>query len=362
MSQLSNQLDHYRLLGRSGLRVSPLCLGTMTFGNSWGWGADVDESQRMLDVYADLGGNFIDTANEYTDGESESILGSVLQGRRERFVIATKFGLSRREGDPNGGGAHRKSLKRAVEDSLRRLKTDYIDLYYLHIWDWRTPIEETLGAMNDLVREGKVLYLGMSDAPAWKVAEANTLARMAHWSPFVAYQGRYNLIDRTLERDVLPMSVDHGLQTVTWQALASGILTGKYAKANSTNAPEEGTRSGMVQGAGWLTDRALAIAAEVKSIADEINSTSAEVAIAWVLSRFGRPIPILGARTASQLQENLKAATLTLPEETLSRLSKVSAFELGFPHDFASSEAVAGIIDKGVTVERGPQFDYNRWR
>lgn len=355
-------LDHYATLGRSGLRISPIALGTMTFGTAWGWGADAAECRRMLDVYADRGGNFIDTANEYTGGESEAFLGEVLAGRRERFVLATKYGLSQTPGDPNGGGGHRKSIKRAVEDSLRRLKTDHIDLFYLHVWDGRTPIEETLQALNDLVRAGKVLYLGISDTPAWKVAEANTHARLSHLSPFVAYQGRYNLIDRTIERDVLPMAADHGLRAVTWQALASGILTGKYLGPVADAAQAKaGTREGMVHGAGWLNERAVAIAREVQTVADELGTHPGAVAVAWVLSRTGAPVPVLGARTAAQLEQTLQAATLALPPEALTRLSKVSASDPGFPHNFIETEMVVKLIDKDVLVAGGPVVDRQRW-
>ena len=353
-------LDRYGLLGRSGLRVSPIALGTMTFGTSWGWGADAGESRRQIDLYADRGGNFVDTANEYTGGESESFVGEALDGRRDRFVIATKFGLSQANGDPNAGGAHRKSLKRAVENSLKRLRTDYIDLFYLHIWDWRTPIKETVLALNDLVREGKVLYLGISDTPAWKVVEANMFARAHGLSPFVAYQGRYSLVDRTMERDLLPMAVDHGLRPVTWQPLASGVLTGKYLDREGGTAIDTG-RSGMVAGMGLLDDRATTIARAVREVADEMSVPAAAVAVAWVASRTGAPIPIVGARTADQLEESLRTDEVSLPPEALRKLSEASAFDIGFPLDFAASPDVAGITDKGVTVEGGPVADLARW-
>ncbi|WP_227271010.1 aldo/keto reductase [Roseobacter weihaiensis] len=353
-------LDNYSLLGRSGLRVSPLALGTMTFGTSWGWGANADESRRQLDLYGDRGGNFVDGANEYTGGESEEFLGDVLKDRRDRFVLATKFGLSQNEGDPNAGGAHRKSLRRAVEDSLRRLRTDHIDLFYLHIWDWRTPIEETVLALNDLVRDGKVLYLGISDTPAWKVVEANMFARQHGLSPFVAYQGRYSLIDRTMERDLLPMSVDHGLRPVTWQALASGVLTGKYLDKD-VSKPTDGSREGMVGNMGLLDERSTAIARKVKEIADELGVPPGAVAISWVMQRTGAPIPVVGARKADQLAQSLKATEVVLNEDALASLSEVSAFEIGFPLDFAASPSAAGLIDKGAKVAGGPEADLARW-
>ncbi|MEM8812079.1 MAG: aldo/keto reductase [Pseudomonadota bacterium] len=352
------RLDQYDLLGRSGLRVSPMALGGMTMGTAWGWGADRSETRRIVDLYADGGGNFIDGANEYTGGESEEYLGEVLDGRRDRFVLATKFGLSQNEGDPNGGGAHRKAIRNAIDHSLRRLKTDYIDLYYLHIWDWRTPIEETVMAMNDLVREGKVLYLGISDTPAWKVAEANMFARQNGLSPFVAYQGRYSLVDRTMERDILPMSMDHGLRPVTWQALASGVLTGKYLDGKQGDV---GGRSGMTEGMGLLTERNAEIAKEVVRIAMEMNVPPAAVAVAWVMGRSGAPVPIIGARTEEQLRQNLAAADVELSMDHRERLAKVSAFDLGFPLNFAAMPSVAGLTDKGVAVAGGPEADIARW-
>ncbi|MEM6462254.1 MAG: aldo/keto reductase [Pseudomonadota bacterium] len=352
------QLNEYGLLGRSGLRVSPIALGAMTMGTAWGWGADLSETRRIFDLYADRGGNFIDGANEYTGGESEDYLGQILEGRRDRFVLATKFGLSQREGDPNAGGAHRKAIRNAVDESLRRLNTDYIDLYYLHIWDWRTPIEETVLAMNDLIREGKVLYLGISDTPAWKVVEANMFARQNGYAPFIAYQGRYSLIDRTMERDILPMANDHGLRAVTWQALASGVLTGKYLDGKKGDS---GGRSGMTENMGLLTDRNSEIAREVVNVAEELGVPPGAVAIAWVMGRYGAPVPIVGARNEKQLEQNLTAATVELSADQLDRLANATAFDLGFPLNFAAVPSVAGLIDKTADVAGGPEADVARW-
>ncbi|WP_343715635.1 aldo/keto reductase, partial [Inquilinus sp.] len=225
-------LDHYRLLGRSGLRVSPLALGAMTFGTDWGWGADEAEVRRIVDAYVDRGGNFIDTANQYTEGTSERLVGKFAADRRDRLVIATKYTLPLRHGDPNAGGNHRKSLVRSVESSLQRMRTDYIDLLYLHAWDFTTPVEEILRAMDDVVRAGKVLYVAISDAPAWQVARMQTIADLRGWSPLIALQIEYSLIERTVERDLIPMARELGLGVIPWSPLASGVLTGKYGRAD----------------------------------------------------------------------------------------------------------------------------------
>lgn len=219
MSQSNTSLESYRLLGRSGLRVSPLCLGTMTFGSDWGWGADRDDSRRIFDAYVDRGGNFIDTANNYTGGTSERLLGEFAEGKRERLVLATKYTLTTRPGDPNSGGNHRKSMVRSVEQSLARLKTDYIDLLYLHAWDETTPVEEIVRAMDDLVRAGKVLYVGISDTPAWQVARMQAIADLRGWSPLIALQIEYNLIERTVERDLIPMARELGMGVIPWSPL-----------------------------------------------------------------------------------------------------------------------------------------------
>ena len=220
MNQTLSKLDRYRLLGHSGLRVSPLCLGTMTFGTEWGFGAEVEESRRILDTYADFGGNFIDTANVYSNGSSERFLGELLQGRRARFVLATKYSLNTDSTNPNAGGNHRRSLVRAVEDSLKRLNTDYIDLYWLHAWDYRNSIEEVMRALDDLVRQGKILHVGLSDTPAWIVAEGHALAKLRGWTPVSAIQIHYNLVERTSEADLLPMAWHHGITPLAWSPLS----------------------------------------------------------------------------------------------------------------------------------------------
>ncbi|MEO1467240.1 MAG: aldo/keto reductase, partial [Cyanobacteria bacterium J06633_1] len=221
-------LDNYGLLGNSGLRVSPLCLGTMTFGEDWGWGADFETSQEIFNTYADRGGNFIDTANIYTNGTSESYLGKLLEGRRDRFVLATKYTLNTDPKNPNAGGNHRRSMITAVEASLKRLKTDYIDLYWLHAWDYRNSIEEVLRALDDLVHQGKILHIGLSDTPAWIVAEGQAIARMRGWTPISAIQIHYNLVERTSEADLIPMAQHHDITPLAWSPLAGGVLAGKY--------------------------------------------------------------------------------------------------------------------------------------
>ncbi len=226
------QLDRYRLLGRSGLRVSPLCLGTMTFGTEWGWGADRETSRAIFNAYAERGGNFIDTANFYTKGTSERLVGECMADARERFVLATKFTLNMRPGDPNAGGNHRKCMIQSVEASLRRLNTDYIDLYWLHAWDGTTPVDEVMRGLDDLVRAGKILYVAVSDTPAWKIAQCNTLAELRGWSRFIALQVEYNLALRDVERDLVPMAIELGLGVLPWSPLASGLLSGKYTRAD----------------------------------------------------------------------------------------------------------------------------------
>lgn len=223
-------LDDYRLLGRSGLRVSPLALGTATFGTEWGWGAERAEARKLFDRYVGLGGNLLDTADTYTDGSSERLLGEFAHEERERLVLATKYSTLRRPGDPNSGGGHRKALFGSVEGSLRRLGTDYLDLLYLHVWDFRTSVEEVLRGLDDLVRQGKVLYVAISNTPAWQVSRMQAIADLRGWSPLVALQLEYSLIERTAERDLIPMARELGLGVVPYSPLGGGVLSGKYGR------------------------------------------------------------------------------------------------------------------------------------
>ncbi|GAA2997661.1 aldo/keto reductase [Streptosporangium longisporum] len=350
----SVSLDRYRLLGRSGLRVSPLALGAMTFGQDWGWGADKDESRRIFDAYVDRGGNFVDTANQYTNGTSEQLLGEFMHGRRERVVAATKYTVATRPGDPNSGGNHRKSMVASVESSLRRLNTDYIDLLYLHAWDFTTPVEEVLRAMDDLVRAGKVLYLGISDTPAWQVSRMQAIADLRGWSPLVALQIEYSLVERTVERELIPMAREMGLGVIPWSPLASGVLTGKYTRADlghGVSADPEGTRRNVAAANGSLTERALDIADVVKEVAAGKGTTPARVALAWTLLDPAVTAPIIGARTLAQLEDNLAALEVTFTEDELAALDRVSAVEPGFPHDFLNRPMTRQVMSGGVTIE-----------
>ncbi|MCC5636624.1 aldo/keto reductase [Nostoc sp. CHAB 5844] len=331
----------YKLLGKSGLRVSELCLGTMTFGEDWGWGASADESRKIFDTFTEAGGNFLDTANGYTDGSSEKIVGELIAKDRERFVVATKYSfplrMNEQKGDPNGSGNHRKNLIQSLEGSLKRLNTDYIDLFWLHAWDFTTPIEEVMRALDDVVRQGKVLYIGISDAPAWIVAQANTIAQYQGWTPFIALQIEYNLIQRTPERDLLPMAKAFGLAVTPWSPLAGGVLTGKY------NQPlQPGEEQGRLANTamGTVSERSLAIAEVVSQVATEIGRSPSQVALAWLRAQSGVMIPIVGARKLSQFQDNLACLDITLSPEHLQRLHEVSQIELGFPHDFLQNDAI----------------------
>jgi aryl-alcohol dehydrogenase-like predicted oxidoreductase len=347
-------LDRYRLLGRSGLRVSPLALGTMTFGTDWGWGADRDESRRIFDAYVDRGGNFIDTANQYTNGTAEQLVGELAAERRERLVLATKFTLATRPNDPNAGGNHRKSMVRSVEQSLARLKTDYIDLLYLHAWDGLTPVDEIARAFDDLVRAGKVLYAGISDTPAWQVARMQAIADIRGWTPFVALQIPYNLVERTVERDLLPMAKEMGLGAIPWSPLASGVLAGKYSRADlaigAGSAEPSGSRKNVAAANGMLHARALEIAELVKSVAAELGKTPSQVAIAWTLANPGVTSPILGVRTLAQLEDNLGALDVILPPRQLEQLDRASAIERGFPHDFLEQPMVQRVMRAGAQI------------
>ena len=334
---MTSSLDQYRLLGRSGLRVSPLSLGTMTFGTEWGWGADEHDARRMFDAYIAAGGNFIDTANAYTGGTAERMIGAFAEGRRDRLVIATKYTGALDPTDPNSGGNHRKSLVRAVEGSLARMRTDYIDLLYLHAWDGTTAVDEIVRALDDLVRAGKLLHVGMSNVPAWQVARMITLAELRGLAPVTALQIEYNLIERGGERELIPMARELGLAIVPWSPLASGVLAGKYSErdldAGTGVASAAGTRKNVAAAQGSLHRRGLAIAAVVKEIAAELRATPAQTALAWVLAQPGVTSPIIGARTPAQLDDNLGALALELSAEQRARLAASSTFELGYPHD-----------------------------
>ncbi|MDB9505859.1 MAG: aldo/keto reductase [Microcystis aeruginosa BS13-02] len=336
----------YKLLGNSGLRVSELCLGTMTFGEDWGWGSDKEESRAVFQAFAEAGGNFLDTANLYTNGTSETLVGEFVKGDREKWVIATKYSLNTRTGDVNACGNHRKNLFQAVEASLKRLGTDYIDLLWLHLWDSLTPIEEVMRAFDDLVRMGKVLYIGISDSPAWIVSQANTLATLRGWTPFIGLQIEYSLKERTPERELLPMAKALNIGVTAWSPLGGGVLTGKYNQPN----PVDG-RLSMTDQPFQIFDRDLKIAETVLEIAREIGKSPAQVGLNWLRNRPNSVIPIIGARRLSQLQDNLACVDFNLTREQLQRLDNISAISLGFPHELLASQFVCDILLGGVAAQ-----------
>ncbi|MFE7068825.1 aldo/keto reductase [Streptomyces sp. NPDC057620] len=326
----------YTLLGRSGIRVSEFALGTMTFGEDWGWGAASETSARLLDIYADAGGNFIDTANVYTGGSSESIVGRALKGRRDRFVLSTKYTAQTVPGDLNTAGNHRKNLVTSLEASLRRLDTDHVDVLWVHARDTLTPLPELMRALDDQVRAGKVLHVGVSDWSAWEIAQANTLAELRGWSPFVGVQLRYNLLARSVESELTPMAQAHDLAVVAWGPLAEGRLTGKYL----------GGSEGRLTRGGWdfSGERGDHIVREVVAVADAGGWTPAQVAFAWLRSRPGTVVPLLGATSEEQLTTNLAAVDVVLDDDALSRLDEISVPELGFPHDVMAGEDMIGLV------------------
>lgn len=327
----------YKLLGRSGLRVSELCLGTMTFGETWGWGASKAESKKIFDAFAKAGGNFIDTSVNYTDGAAEEFLGDFLKADRDHFVVATKYTLTKPDStDPNSGGNSRKNMMKSVEKSLKRLKTDFIDVYYLHVWDYMTPIDEVVRGLDDLVRQGKVNYVAFSDTPDYIVAEANTRAELMGWSRFIGMQVPYSLLDRSVEHALIPMAAHWNMTVLPWGMLKAGILTGKFlqnVKGSTRLNPEKL----------GLSEKNLNVVNEVQKISLEIGMPMSQVAINWIRqSPKAQMIPLLGVRNVRQLKDNLGALDWKLSEEQYNRLDDVSAIEMGFPHDFLRSRYVFG--------------------
>jgi aryl-alcohol dehydrogenase-like predicted oxidoreductase len=327
----------YALLGRSGLRVSELALGTMTFGEAWGWGASASESRKIFDAYAEAGGNFVDTASNYMDGQSEELVGELTAADRDHFVLATKYSLTSRRDDPNAGGNHRKNLVQTLETSLRRLRTDRVDLLYLHMWDFTTPVEEIVRAMDDLVRAGKVLHVGFSDTPAWVVSQAVALAEVRGWTRPVAVQGPYSLLDRGIERDVLPMARTLGLGATLWGVLEGGVLTGKYDDPSSSSEPR---RYGNDAGT-----REIELGRLVRSVASELGITPAQVATAWVRQQDrGTMIPIVGSRSEAHVHDALGVLDVELPEDVMLRLDEAAPLRGAFPEAFLGSDHVHGLI------------------
>ena len=345
------KLDHYRTMGRSGLHVSALCLGAMSFGAPGG--AGTAESHAILDHFFEEGGNFVDTSNVYARGESERIIGSRLgpdASRRSRTVLATKFSASATCGDPNSGGGSRSAIIAACDGSLRRLRTDYIDLYLLHWQDPITPLDETLRALDDLVRAGKVRYIGFSDIPAWKVAHAQMLALLHSWTPLIALQIEYSLLQRTVEEEYCPLAAEMGLGITPWSPLGGGVLTGKYHSDGSVTGGS--ARAGAVRRR--LDARAFRIVDELRRVATEREVTPGQVAVAWLQNRSGVTSPIVGPRTLEQLQENIGALSLVLSSDDVGSLDKVSQPDGTFPHTIM--RRVWGTSHGGLTIN-GRTYD-----
>ena len=351
---MPGSLDDYRLLGRSGLRVSPLTLGTMTFRvPADGWGSTDEQAAEMVDMFIEAGGNFIDTANFYGGfGGSEELLGQLVKGRRDPLVISTKYSLTTRPGDPNASGNHRKNMVRSVEDSLRRLGTDYIDLLFLHMWDFRTPVDEILRAFDDLVRSGKVLYIGLSDTPAWQASRMQAIAELRGWSQFCALQISYSLVERTVERELIPMAREMGMGVCPWSPLGGGVLTGKYSHADLAVSGADATlsRKAMNASTGRLNETSLATAEVVREVAGELGCTPAQVALAWTLRDRAITSPVIGARTPAQLKDNLGALAVSFSADQLARLDAVSAVPPVFPMDVLKGPS-EGFMFGGVKVE-----------
>jgi len=331
----------YRLLGNTGLRVSELALGTMTFGTDWIWGAPKEENRRIFDAYSEAGGNFIDTADNYMLGNSERMVGEFVAGQRERYVLATKYSFASRPGDPNSGGNHRKNTVQALEGTLKRLGVDYVDLYWVHAWDQLTPADEVMSSLNDLVRAGKILYVGVSNAPAWIVSYSNAIAQVRGWTPFAGVQIEYSLIERTPERELIPMAAELGLTVMAWSPLGGGFLSGKYVR---NVKPIEGRVAQFIYTE--LSDANFNIADAVKAVAAELGKAPAQVALSWLRQK--GVVPIIGARTLSQLQENLGSLEILLGDEHMQMLDRVSGVSLGFPHDFLQAKIVRDRMHGGA--------------
>ena len=333
----------YQVFGNTGLKVSELCLGAMTFGNDWGWGSSQDESRAVFDAFAEAGGNFIDTADVYTGGTSERLLGGFIKSERDRYVVATKFTANPQAADPNAAGNSRKNMRRALEASLKRLGTDYVDVYWVHVWDYLTPIEEVMQSFDDLVREGKILYAGLSDAPAWVMSRAQTLAEQQGSTRLAAMQILYSLTERGIEGEFLPMAQTLDLAVCCWSPLDQGLLTGKFTKGSAGG--DASLRSNLH--GGRVPDEKAAIIEEVEKVAAELACSPAQVALRWLRQRSPRAIPIVGARTESQLRDNLGTVDVTIPDELFERLTSASRRPLAWPHDMYSSPAQSGFTYGG---------------
>ncbi len=337
----------YKLLGRSGLKVSEICLGAMSFGTEWNWGCDKKTSKKIFDAYTHAGGNFIDTANRYTSGTSEKMVGEFIASDRDHFVLATKYTLFDREDDVSFSGNSRKNLFRSVEGSLDRLDTDYIDLLWVHMWDGTTPVDEVLRGLDDLISMGLVHYIGISDTPAWIVSQANTMAELKNWSRFIGLQIEYSLIERTPERDLLPMAKAFEMAVTPWAPLGGGVLTGKYLKKQKGRIDADHPRR---------NDRNTKIAKLVVDVAKELGVTPSQIAINWTRQRGQQVIPIVGATKEAQIKDSLGCIGFTIPEEQMKKLDAVSEISLGFPHEFLKSDLVKHVAYGGTY----DQIDFSR--
>jgi aryl-alcohol dehydrogenase-like predicted oxidoreductase len=349
------QVNEYVTLGRSGLRVSPLALGTMTFGNDR-WGSNDDESKRIFDRYLELGGNSLDTADGYAEGKSEEVLGRFVAERNlhDRLVIATKFTFNSQEGNPNAGGNGRKNIYRALEGSLRRLKLDYVDLYWMHVWDTVTPVEEVVSTLTDLVHEGKIRYYGFSDVPAWYAARAQTLAEQQGLERPIGLQLEYSLVERNIEREHVPAALELGMGICPWSPLASGFLSGKYTRQGP--ASSKGSRLEVLKDSNnpvfnKFTDRNWRILEIAQEIAKQTGRTAAEIALNWVAHQPGVTSTIIGATSLKQLESNLGAITFELPTEARQKLDEVSRLEDVHPYMFFG-EVLQDRVRGGVKVRK----------
>jgi aryl-alcohol dehydrogenase-like predicted oxidoreductase len=349
-------LQDYITLGRSGLRVSPLSLGTMTFGTEWGWGSEEAQAREMFDRYVDMGGNFVDTANMYTSGKSEEMVGKFIREKnlRDRIVLATKFTFNTEQGNPNTGGNGRKNIYQALEASLQRLQTDHIDLYWLHAWDLVTPVEEVVATMTDLVRGGKIRYYGFSDTPAWYVARAQTLAEKEGKERLIALQLEYSLVERNIEREHIPAAQELGIGVCPWSPLAGGFLTGKYKRDGESGKGEgrlETTKDSGNPAFNKFSGRNWRILEVLLDVAKKMNKPSAQVALNWVITQPGVTSTIIGATKISQLNDNLQAAEFTIPDELRIRLDEVSALEAVHPYVFFGAE-IQPMVTGGTSVRK----------
>lgn len=353
------QLDHYITLGRSGLRVSPLCLGGMTFGLERGWGSSVEDSERIIDHYLDRNGNFIDTANSYNLGHSEKIIGDHVthnRSKRDRVVIATKFSANLNDGDPNGGGGSRKSIISACEQSLRRLQTDYIDLYWMHWWDKFTPIEETMTTLDSLVTSGKVRYIGFSNTPGWKTAQAQISANFLKQTPLIALQIEYSLLERTVEGELLPLAEEFGLGVTPWSPLKAGILSGKYTRENL--AEEKPGRGELMKSR--INERSCTVLDLLREVAASNGATVACVALAWLRSRPTVSSIIIGARTMEQLEENLASLEVELPADDIAALDELTQPRFNYPTNLLPGARLTGYGGLTINAESFPESPFGR--